>query len=106
MHSSDDSDGAGGTYFVAAAHGGGSKEHAEGTAGRPVSEVSELDDLLSIFFSGGDGNAEVDFVTPRAGGRLDGQDIPYLGSRVGVVQHGADRYLTCGDLDFALAHEA
>ena len=88
VHSPDYGDGAGGTNFVASAHGSRAKEHAEGAAGRPVAQVSELDDLLSHFFACRDGDAEVYLVSPGAGRRLDGQGVPNSGCGVCVVEGG------------------
>src|SRR5262245_2226547 len=68
----DDVDRAGRPDLVAAAHGGGTEEDAEGLAGRPVAEVAHLHDLARRFWRQRQADVEVDLVAPGLPARLDG----------------------------------
>src|SRR4030095_9360124 len=86
----DDVDGAGGPDLVAAAHGGGSEEDAEGLAGRPVAEVPQLHDLARRLLGEGQADVEVSRAAPRRAARRDRQRRGDGGRRPRVVQLGRD----------------
>src|SRR4030095_4789200 len=66
----DDVDGAGRPDLVAAAHGGGAEEDAEGLARRPVGDVPQVHDPARRLLGEGQADGEIDLLAPTLAASL------------------------------------